>query len=244
MAARNASGSSIYVRPSRTLDAHPWLLIDDLTAAALDSLRECHPPGLVVETSPGSFQAWIRVQEPVPVAARTSIARTLAEIYAGDPGAVGAHQFGRMPGTTNRKPSRRLPDGRSPFAALRHAGDEIATIEIRENDTAPTTRTAAVTTGEKRYDDALRDQSRVDFAIACRLGDAFRGCHCAGMNVRLLHWRKAQTPRTCIYGVGSVGGGRASVSALYTARSTLKRRGLLTEPSPSAPTFVPREPPS
>ena len=30
-----------------------------------------------------------------------------------------------------------------------------------------------------------------------------------------------------------------SVSALYTARSTLNRRGVVTEPSASAPTFVP-----
>ena len=30
-----------------------------------------------------------------------------------------------------------------------------------------------------------------------------------------------------------------SVSGLYTARSTLKGRGVLTEPAPSAPTFVP-----
>ena len=30
-----------------------------------------------------------------------------------------------------------------------------------------------------------------------------------------------------------------SVSALYSAHSTLKRRGVLTEPAPAAPTFVP-----
>ena len=30
-----------------------------------------------------------------------------------------------------------------------------------------------------------------------------------------------------------------SVSALYTARSTLKRRGVLSEPTASAPTLVP-----
>ncbi len=30
-----------------------------------------------------------------------------------------------------------------------------------------------------------------------------------------------------------------SVSALYTARSTLKRRGVLSEPAPAPPTFVP-----
>ena len=30
-----------------------------------------------------------------------------------------------------------------------------------------------------------------------------------------------------------------SVSALYSAHSTLKRRGVLTDPAPAAPTFVP-----
>ena len=137
MAARNATGSSIYVRPARALEAHPWALIDDLTAQALEKVRTDHPPAIVVETSPGNYQAWIRVQRAVPVEIRTAIARTLAQTYGGDLGGVGGHQFGRCPGTTNQKPTRRLPDGRAPFAALRHAGSEIATVEIPQSDTHP-----------------------------------------------------------------------------------------------------------
>ena len=147
---------------------HPWVLIDDLTAEALEQVKGRHPPGIVVETSPGSFQAWVRIQRPVRVEIRTSIARALAQTYGADPGAVGGHQFGRCPGTTNQKPSRRRPDGRASFAALRHTSDAIATVEIPAADTHPTTR-QPTTTAEKDPTARIGDQSRRDFAIACRL---------------------------------------------------------------------------
>ena len=169
MAARNATGSSIYVRPARALEAHPWALIDDLTAQALEKVRTDHPPAIVVETSPGNYQAWIRVQRAVPVEIRTAIARTLAQTYGGDLGGVGGHQFGRCPGTTNQKPTRRLPDGRAPFAALRHAGSEIATVEIPQSDTHPAPRPAPGAAGETDPIGRTGDQSRRDFAMACRL---------------------------------------------------------------------------
>ena len=174
IAARNTTGSSIYVRPARALEAHPWILVDDLTAAALEKLKAGHPPGIVVETSPANFQAWIRIQRAVAVDIRTSIARTLKTLYDADPGAVGGTQFGRLPGTTNRKPSRRLADGRAPFAALRHAGPEVAQVEIPANDENQTaTRAPPLAAGERNPDHGV-DQSRRDFAAACRLVEAGR----------------------------------------------------------------------
>lgn len=168
MSGRNASGSSIYIRPSRALEVHPWILVDDLTAEALEKVKGRHPPGIVVETSPGSFQVWVCIQMPVRVEIRTSIARRLAQTYRADPGAVGGHQFGRCPGTTNQKPNRRRPDGRAPFAALRHTSDANAAVEIPAADTHPTTRQPAVAM-EKDPTARIGDQSRRDFAIACRL---------------------------------------------------------------------------
>ena len=167
MAGRNASGSSIYLRPACALEAHPWVLVDDLSAAALEKVRKAHPPGIVVETSPRSFQAWIRVTRPVRVETRTDIARTLAQTYGTDPGGVGGNQFGRCPGTTNQKPERRREDGRAPFATLRHAGGEVVEIAIPE-ETAPT-RPPARAAGERT---AGVDQSRRDFGMACRLIEA------------------------------------------------------------------------
>ena len=173
MAARNTTGSSIYIRPARALKAHPWVLIDDLTAAALEKVRKDHPPGVVVETSPRSFQAWVRIQRSVPVDTRTAIARTLAQAYGGDPGGVGGNQFGRCPGTTNQKSDRRLANGHAPFATLRHAGGEIVTVTIPDEET--TTRPPPMATGETDPAPARRgDQSTRDFAVACRLVEAGR----------------------------------------------------------------------
>ena len=166
MAARNTTGSSIYVRPARGLTAHPWILIDDLTADAIEKVRRTHPPGIVVETSPGNFQAWIRVQRAVRTGARTAIARTLMQTYGGDPGGVGGDQFGRMPGTTNQKPERRGPK-HAPFAQLRHAGPEVVNVIIPDDDS--TTRAPPEAAGGRTPNPTGVDQSARDFALACRL---------------------------------------------------------------------------
>lgn len=170
MSARNATGSSIYVRPARALEASPWILIDDLTEDALEKVRTGHPPGMIVETSPGSFQAWIRIQRPADSATRTAIARTLMETYGGDPGGVGGDQFGGLPGTTNQKPERRGLGGHAPFATLRHAGDDVVTVTIPEI----TTRPPPLAAGERTPARDGVDQSARDFAMACRLIEAGR----------------------------------------------------------------------
>lgn len=174
MAARNATGSSIYVRPARALEAHPWVLVDDLTPEHLETLTAETPAGIVVETSPKCFQAWIRVARAVPVEIRTAIARTLMQRDHGDPGGVGGNQFGRVAGTTNQKPERRQ-DGRAPFASLRHAGPEIATtVKIPAAGETATTRTTTLAAGERTPGSAGVDQSARDFGMACRLIEAGR----------------------------------------------------------------------
>ena len=54
-------------------------------------------------------------------------------------------------------------------AALRHAGPEIATVEIPQGDTHPATRLAPGAAGETDPIGRTGDQSRRDFAMACRL---------------------------------------------------------------------------
>ena len=183
LAARNAAGSSIYARPARTLPAHPWILVDDLDADGLAILDELAPAGLVVETSPGSMQAWVRMYQPYPDPIRTAIARHLAHTVGGDPAAVGGSQFGRLPGTTNRKLSRRGSDGMFPFARLRRVDPdpatklddlELAELDIPEQpDQAPVQ--AAPVSG--RYPSPAarpprRSRSERDFALACRMAEA------------------------------------------------------------------------
>ena len=170
MAARNATGSSIYVRPSRDIETHPWILVDDLTASTLAELQIQTPAGIVVETSPKSFQAWIRIQSAVEYNIRTSIARSFAARYSADPGAVGGTQYGRMPGTTNQKPERRLANGLAPFARLRHSSDrDVAHVEIpagTDAADAPRQTPSSSAAGNRRP-----DRSQRDFAIACRLAE-------------------------------------------------------------------------
>ena len=55
---RNATGAHIYLRPT---GESAYTLLDDLTAVTIPRLcAEGFAPAAVVETSPGSFQAWLR----------------------------------------------------------------------------------------------------------------------------------------------------------------------------------------
>ena len=171
MAKRNALGSSIHLRPARSLEEHAWILADGLSPDTLKALRTQHPPGLVVETSPGRFQAWIRIQRPVPMQFRTDIARALARQYGTSETDID-NPFGRVPGTTNRKPSRQLPSGFAPFVALRHFGREVVTVEIpAATETSTPDLASEASEAESR---PRRDLSRRDFAIAARLVEAGR----------------------------------------------------------------------
>ena len=171
MAKRNALGSSIYLRPARSLEKHAWILVDGLTPDDLKALRSQYPPGLVVETSPGRFQAWVRVQRPVPVQFRTGLARAFARQCAASTGDADIdNPFGRVPGTTNRKPSRQLSNGFAPFATLRHFGREVVTVEIP----AATETSAPGPVSEALEAGGRPNLSRRDFAIAARLVEAGR----------------------------------------------------------------------
>ncbi len=118
MRARNAADYHVYARPLE----FRHVLIDDLGPATVQSLLRHHRPAALVETSPGSFQAWLTVSAThVKREQAAALARLLARRLGGDAGAAGSGQLGRLPGLTNRKPARRRPDGRHPYAVL-HLG--------------------------------------------------------------------------------------------------------------------------
>jgi len=118
---QNASGDDIYIRPRGSVGL---LFVDDLAAAAVVRLRaDGLAPAVVVESSPGNFQAWVRVSvAPIAPALASAAARELAVRYGGDPQSAAWRHYGRLAGFTNRKPSRRQPTGLPPYALLRHAG--------------------------------------------------------------------------------------------------------------------------
>ena len=78
-----------------------------------------------IETSPGSFQAWLRHTQPLSKELGTLAAETLTEQFGADRGAADWCRFGRAPGFTNRKRQYRNPQGLDPFARLHAATGDI-----------------------------------------------------------------------------------------------------------------------
>jgi hypothetical protein len=116
---QNAHGRNIYVRPK---GEHHLSLVDDLTADAVQRMKaEDFAPAVVVETSPGNFQAWLNHGQVLSKQLSTLAARTLAERFGGDKGAADWRHFGRLAGLTNRKRTHLSDDGRYPFVRLHEA---------------------------------------------------------------------------------------------------------------------------
>ncbi len=98
---QNRNGRNIYIRPA---GENNLSLVDDLTQRAVTEMKQSgFQPALVVETSPGNFQAWVKHPEFLPKEISTAAARALASRFGGDPGAADWRHFGRLAGLTNRK---------------------------------------------------------------------------------------------------------------------------------------------
>lgn len=115
---QNARGADVYVRPAGGFQENPGVvLVDDLDAAALARMKgEGFAPAAVTETSPGNFQAWVRLSKtPLPSDVATTAAAVLATRYGGDPNSADWRHFGRLAGLTNNKPHHRDQAGRAPY---------------------------------------------------------------------------------------------------------------------------------
>ncbi len=120
--ARNAAGAAIYIRPH---GEHPLSLIDDLKPETLPEMKKAgYQPALVVETSPGNYQAWMNHGEVLAKPVSTAAARLLAERWGGDMGAADWRHFGRLAGFVNRKPAYRKEDGQFPFVRIIESAPE------------------------------------------------------------------------------------------------------------------------
>ncbi len=79
----NARGAHIFVRPH---GEHALSLIDDLTAEAVVTMEASgFEPAVLVETSPGNFQAWLNHGRVLNRELSTRVARELARRFGGDP---------------------------------------------------------------------------------------------------------------------------------------------------------------
>ena len=175
MARRNTTGSSIYARPAESLAAHPWVLVDGPRRSREgQAVAKDHPPAAFVETSPGAWQAWIRLDQALDAATRADVGRRLAEIHGGAQDPASSMQLGRFPGFTNQDPDHREEGGRPPFTRLVdvHPEHEVLVESLPfglEPGIEAPVREGELRPGEVRERAGVRDQSRIDFAIACRL---------------------------------------------------------------------------
>ena len=122
---RNREAYDVYFRPYAGDHNAGYILLDlDHPAPGiLARLRaQGHEPCVVVQTSPGRWQAWIRVTpEPLLPTLATRVAKRFAQIYAADPASADWRHLGRLAGFTNRKPERRQADGLPPWVKLIYA---------------------------------------------------------------------------------------------------------------------------
>jgi hypothetical protein len=129
--ARNREGFDVYFRPYAPDHNAGYILVDlDCPSpSVLTAMRtNRHEPCVVVETSPGRLQAWIRVSlAPLPPKLATLVSRRLAHLYASDRASADWRHVGRLAGFTNRKPQRRLPSGLPPWVKICYAAAGLAT---------------------------------------------------------------------------------------------------------------------
>ncbi len=116
---KNGRGRNIYVRPS---GEHRLTLLDDIGWRTVGRLKEeGFEPAVIVETSPGNFQAWLNHGEVLPKEFSTFVARVLARRFLGDPASADWRHYGRLAGFTNRKEKYRKENGLYPFVLLHEA---------------------------------------------------------------------------------------------------------------------------
>ena len=129
---------------------HPWVLVDALDEGAKDAVAEHHPPAAFLETSPDTWQGWIRLDQAVDTDARADIGRRLAETHGAAPDRAGDSQLGRCPGFTNQDPDHRQEGEQPPFTRLVDVHPEqVVRMRTLPSDIKPGI-TAPVREGELR----------------------------------------------------------------------------------------------
>ncbi len=112
----NSKKKHIYIRP---IAPHPLSLIDDLCADTIKLMKsDGFRPSVIVETSPGNYQAWLCHGEVLAPTVSTAAAQMLADKYGGDLSSADYRHFGRLAGFTNPKPKYIDENGYSPFSRL------------------------------------------------------------------------------------------------------------------------------
>ncbi len=128
--ARNLEGYDVYLHPYADGRNAGYILVDldHADRQILPTMQaQGHQPCVVLQTSPGHLQAWIRVSAtPLEPAVATAIGRQLAHAYGGDLASTDWRHLGRLAGFTNQKPVRRTARY-APWVKLLHTQAVLAT---------------------------------------------------------------------------------------------------------------------
>ena len=121
---QNAKGNDVYVRPAGN---HGFVLLDDLKPQTLERMkREGFDPAATIETSPGNYQAWVKMSDkPLSADVRRVTAQALAQHFGGDPNSADSRHYGRLAGLTNQKPEH-TRDGRQPYVLAHDCPGKVA----------------------------------------------------------------------------------------------------------------------
>ena len=108
---KNKENFNIYIRPLDNL----FILLDDLCRDVLEDLAEIKPC-LLMETSPGNYQAWVKLAKvPQNRSELLNVWKSLAIKFNADMASAKPDQIGRLPGFFNMK-SKYTPN--FPFVKL------------------------------------------------------------------------------------------------------------------------------
>lgn len=134
---QNAHGWNINIRP---VMPNSLSVVDDCSADSIVRMKQQgFQPAMVVETSPGNYQAWMQHDRVLSPILGTAVAKDLAIGFEGDPSAASYRHFGRMAGFTNRKAKYEREGGLYPFVRLiestgqsyTHAAAYVQAVEDR-----------------------------------------------------------------------------------------------------------------
>ncbi len=127
---RNQQGYDIYLLPYAEQGNAGYILIDldHATPDVLQLMRgNGHEPCVLLQSSPGHLQAWIRVSTtPLQPAVATTISKELARTYGGDLASTDWCHLGRLAGFTNQKHRRRTATGYAPWVKIVEAHAVLA----------------------------------------------------------------------------------------------------------------------
>ena len=119
---RNREGCDVYVQPYAGDQNAGYILVDlDQAQPTIIATMRTHglAPCVVIQTSPGHLQAWIRLSaSPLEPALATGAGKLLALAYGSDCASTDWRHLGRLAGFTNQKPARRTAAGYAPWVKV------------------------------------------------------------------------------------------------------------------------------